>query len=96
MQFSKAPIMKNFGELPAGEIPEPLKYNRPFQTTTLSNGIRVCTEANGSGTASVGVYVGAGSRQDTIETSGTANALRMMLTRGSSARSKADFALEVE
>jgi hypothetical protein len=31
MQFSKAPIMKNFGELPAGEIPESLKYNRPFR-----------------------------------------------------------------
>lgn len=40
---------------------------------------------------SVGVYVGAGSRQDTIETSGTAHALRMMLTRGTSARSKMDF-----
>lgn len=46
LQFSKAPIMKNFGELPAGEIPEPLKFNRPFQSTTLSNGISVCTEAN--------------------------------------------------
>ena len=31
MQFSKNPIMKNFGDLPAGEIPEPLKYNRPFR-----------------------------------------------------------------
>ena len=30
MQFSKEPIMKNFGELPFGEIPEPLKYVRPF------------------------------------------------------------------
>jgi hypothetical protein len=44
MQFSKKPIMANFGDLPAGEIPETLKYNRPFQSTTLSNGIRVCTE----------------------------------------------------
>ena len=31
LQFSKAPIMKNFGDLPAGEIPEPLKFNRPFR-----------------------------------------------------------------
>ena len=30
MQFSKEPIMTNFGELPFGEIPEPLKYVRPF------------------------------------------------------------------
>lgn len=31
MQFSKEPIMTNFGELPFGEIPEPLKYVRPFR-----------------------------------------------------------------
>lgn len=28
LQFSKAPIMDNFGELQPGEIPEPLKYSR--------------------------------------------------------------------
>ena len=44
LQFSKTPILANFGELPFGEIPEPLKYERPFHMTTLSNGIRVCTE----------------------------------------------------
>ena len=31
MQFSKEPIMNNFGELKFGEIPEPLKYSRPFR-----------------------------------------------------------------
>ena len=36
--------MANFGDLPMGEIPEPLKYERPLQMTTISNGIRVCTE----------------------------------------------------
>lgn len=30
MQFSKKPILANFGDLPRGEIPEPLKFNRPF------------------------------------------------------------------
>ena len=30
LQFSKAPIMDNFGELPFGEIPEPLKHVRGF------------------------------------------------------------------
>jgi hypothetical protein len=30
LQFSKAPIMQNFGDLPFGEIPEPLKYERPM------------------------------------------------------------------
>jgi len=31
LQFSKKPIMENFGELPFGEIPEPLKYVRNFR-----------------------------------------------------------------
>lgn len=96
MQFSKNPILKNFGDLPIGEIPEPLKYNRPFQSTTLANGVQVCTEKTGSGMATVGVYVGAGSRQDTLATTGAAHLTRLMLTKGSSARSKSDLAAEVE
>jgi len=96
MQFSKNPILKNFGDLPQGEIPEPLKYNRPFQSTTLSNGIKVCTERSASGSASVGVYIGTGSRHDSLETAGAAHVLRNMLVRGTSSRSKADFATEVE
>ena len=31
LQFSKAPIHDNFGDLPKGEIPQPLKFNRPFR-----------------------------------------------------------------
>ena len=34
-QFSKGPIMKNFGELEFGEIPEPLKFVRPFRKFIL-------------------------------------------------------------
>jgi len=71
MQFSKEPIMKNFGELPFGEIPEPLKYVRPFNSTTLSNGIRVCSEKIPGATANIGVYVGAGSRHEDLQTTGT-------------------------
>lgn len=95
MQFSKKPIMANFGELPRGEIPDPLKFNRPFQITTLSNGIRVATEKTSSQTATVGVHIGAGSRQDTVETSGAAHLLRRMLSRGTSKRSKAEQSEEV-
>jgi predicted Zn-dependent peptidase len=40
--------------------------------------------------------VGAGSRQDSLATAGAAHVLRKMLVRGTSARSKADFATEVE
>jgi hypothetical protein len=30
LQFSKNPILNNFGELEFGHIPEPLKFSRPF------------------------------------------------------------------
>lgn len=95
MQFSKKPIMANFGELPRGEIPDPLKFNRPFQITTLPNGIRVATEKTSSQTATVGVHIGSGSRQDTVETSGSAHLLRRMLSRGTSRRSKAEQSEEI-
>lgn len=45
---------------------------------------------------SVGVYINAGSRQDTLETSGTANLLAKMLTKGSQGVTKTQFAEEIE
>ena len=38
MQFSKKRLT-DFGDLPAGEIPEALRYSRPTFHKTLSNGI---------------------------------------------------------
>ena len=38
MQFSKRRLT-DFGDLPAGEIPEALKYSKPVFQKTLSNGI---------------------------------------------------------
>lgn len=64
--------------------------------TTLSNGIRVCTEKTNAMTATIGVHIGAGSRQDTLATSGTAHALTNMLSHGTASRSKAEFAQEIE
>ncbi|CAI2366411.1 unnamed protein product [Moneuplotes crassus] len=95
-QFSKAPIMENFGELPLGEIPEPLKYTKPFKMTTLSNGIRVATEYWPSATSAIGVFIGAGSRDETIETSGSAHFLEHLHFKGTSNRSRTQIETEVE
>jgi hypothetical protein len=95
MQFSKEPIMNNFGELKFGEIPEPLKYARPFHSTELSNGIRVCTENVAGQTAHVAVYVGAGSRHEDLATTGTSYLLQQMLARGTNNRSKNDLNDEI-
>merc|ERR1712086_433354 len=90
MQFSKEPIMRNFGELPFGEIPEPLKYVRPFNTTTLSNGIRVCSEKVPGATANVGVYIGSGSRHDSPVTTGASYLTQKMALRGTSSMTKTE------
>jgi Insulinase (Peptidase family M16) len=86
LQFSRAPIMDNFGELPLGEIPEPLKFVRPFEMTVLDNGIRVCTERVDSGLCSVGAFIDAGSRYETPETSGTAHFLEHIIFKGTKNR----------
>jgi len=96
LQFSKAPIQDTFGDLPFGEIPEPLKYVRPFKHTTLSNGIKVCTEATPGATAFVGVYVGAGSRNESLQTTGTSYLLQKMTAKGTNSMSKSEFEGAVE
>ncbi len=80
--------MKNFGELEFGEIPEPLKYSREFKLTTISNGIRVATEAWPGPISSVGCFIGSGSRNETIETSGTAHFLEHLMFKGTTNRSR--------
>lgn len=97
MQFSKAPVLLNFGDLPAGEIPEPLKYERPMQTTTISNGIRVCTERNPlSPVQAVGVFIGAGSRNESVESSGAAHFLEHLHFKGTKNRSRYQLEMGVE
>jgi len=94
LQFSKTPILNNFGELPFGEIPEPLKYVRPFGI--LSNGVRVCTESWPTPLAAVGVFVNAGSRNETLETSGVAHFLEHLHFKGTSKRTRVQLETEIE
>jgi processing peptidase subunit beta len=64
--------------------------------TTLSNGIRVCTESWDCPTAAVGVFVDAGSRYETPETCGTSHFLEHLLFKGTKNRSKSQFELDIE
>lgn len=72
LQFSKD-ILNSEGDYLVGEIPNALKLARAFDMTTLDNGIRICTERWPEGPAAVGVIIGAGSRHETLPTSGTAH-----------------------
>ncbi|KAN0063550.1 Mitochondrial-processing peptidase subunit beta [Thecaphora frezii] len=67
------------------------------QTTVLSNGLTVATESNPSAqTATVGVWIDAGSRAETDRTNGTAHFLEHMAFKGTNKRSQHGLELEVE
>lgn len=67
------------------------------QISTLPNGLTVATEASSSAsTATVGVWIDAGSRAETDSTSGTAHFLEHMAFKGTGKRSQHQLELEVE
>ncbi|KAH9912726.1 mitochondrial processing peptidase beta subunit [Epithele typhae] len=68
-----------------------------LQTTTLSNGLTVATENHPHvQTATVGVWIDAGSRAETDATNGTAHFLEHMAFKGTKRRSQRDLELTVE
>jgi mitochondrial-processing peptidase subunit beta len=81
---------------------------RPTQTTTLGNGLSVATEYSPYlQTATVGIWIDAGSRAETDATSGTAHFLehlafkvhprrQSILTQGTSSRNQTQLELEIE
>lgn len=64
--------------------------------TTLSNGIRVCTESWASPTSSVGCFIGSGSRNDSFEASGASHFLEHLMFKGTSNRTRVQLETEVE
>ncbi|KAF9651670.1 hypothetical protein BDM02DRAFT_3178695 [Thelephora ganbajun] len=67
------------------------------QTTTLLNGLTVATESHPHAqTATVGVWIDAGSRAETDATNGTAHFLEHMAFKGTGRRSQHALELEVE
>lgn len=69
----------------------------PTRVTTLSNGLRVASESNPTaGTASVGVWIDAGSRFESDSTNGTAHFLEHMLFKGTTSRSVSQLEVEIE
>ncbi|MEO0362679.1 MAG: pitrilysin family protein, partial [Pseudomonadota bacterium] len=68
-----------------------------IRLTTLSNGFRVITEEMPSlGSAALGVWIGAGSRNETAAENGIAHFLEHMAFKGTSRRTALDIAEEIE
>ncbi|KAG6896991.1 hypothetical protein C0992_004771 [Termitomyces sp. T32_za158] len=67
------------------------------QVSTLSNGLTIATETQAHAqTATVGVWIDAGSRAETDKTNGTAHFLEHMAFKGTNRRSQRSIELEVE
>ena len=67
------------------------------QVTTLENGLRVATDTmNSVETASVGVWVGAGTRDEDPEINGVSHLLEHMAFKGTKRRRAQDIAEEIE
>lgn len=68
-----------------------------FKTTVLDNGLTVASELMpGTKTATVGVWINAGSRADNPHSSGTAHFLEHLAFKGTSRRSQVNLELEIE
>ncbi|XP_023950937.2 mitochondrial-processing peptidase subunit beta [Bicyclus anynana] len=68
----------------------------PTQLTVLDNGIRVASEDSGAATATVGLWIDAGSRYENSKNNGVAHFLEHMAFKGTSKRSQTDLELLVE
>ncbi|KAF7041568.1 hypothetical protein CFC21_051349 [Triticum aestivum] len=67
------------------------------RVTTLDNGLRVATESSlSSRTATVGVWIDAGSRYETEEAAGVAHFVEHMLFKGTGTRSAGQLEQEIE
>merc|ERR1719433_2196182 len=78
-------------------LAEPMAWNQaPATVTTLPNGVRVATRESFSEMASMGIFVNAGTRDETKETAGTAALLEHLAFSGTEKRGKAQLEMEVE
>ena len=90
VQFSKAKLT-DFGELPKGEIPHALQFSPQNEHAKLDNKVQVITECYSGEFASVSVFVKAGSRFETIESSGSSHFLTYLLSKGSKKHTRKAF-----
>lgn len=85
-------------KLPGIPDPTPIEAPKPSdpQITTLSNGLRVVSQDMGGPVTSVALFVGAGSRHETSDTSGVSFLLERLAYKGSAQRSKFRMVRDIE
>lgn len=95
LQFSKARLT-DFGELPTGEVPEVLKYDHISSVSKLENGVRLGCETWNSPLATISLKVKAGTRNETLQTSGVSQFIKKLSLCGTTSKSKAQVEKELD
>lgn len=82
------------------DIPDPIEKAPPavgsVEITTLPNGVRVASQDNGGPVAALGLFVGAGSRNETPYSAGMSHLLERLAFKGSMTRSKYRMVRDME
>lgn len=68
----------------------------PTEISAINNGLRVATENSGGSTATIGLWIDAGSRYEEPRNNGVAHFLEHMAFKGTARRSQTDLELEIE
>lgn len=80
----------------ASALREILVNQPPTKVTTLDCGMRIATEDSGAPTATVGLWIDSGSRNESEENNGVAHFMEHMAFKGTNKRSQTDLELEIE
>ncbi|KAI5665703.1 hypothetical protein M9H77_15556 [Catharanthus roseus] len=90
-------FLKHGSPIPTRADHTPILAAPLTRVTTLPNGLRIATESNlACSTATVGVWIDAGSRFESDETSGTAHFLEHMIFKGTENRTTRQLEEEIE
>lgn len=89
-------VIQRFKSSHAADFKAALVNVPATQCTALDNGLRVATEDSGAQTATVGLWIDAGSRYEDASNNGVAHFLEHMAFKGTAKRSQTDLELEVE
>jgi len=89
-------VIQRFKSSHAADFKAALVNVPATQCTALENGLRVASEDSGAQTATVGLWIDAGSRYEDSSNNGVAHFLEHMAFKGTAKRSQTDLELEVE
>jgi mitochondrial-processing peptidase subunit beta len=96
--------LSNIGKQAEAELAmmKPFVANTPVanapatQVTKLTSGTRIASETSGGETATVGVWIDAGSRYETAQNNGAAHFLEHMAFKGTNKRTQQQLEMEIE